>query len=93
MRIVRIILIFHNSLLLNYLLTVSCSHARAFKYFEEAVANPGTFIGRKCSTLIQYDLNFCANNKKVDMGGSFSEMDRGSFYLTTNAEEPFGKGY
>lgn len=72
---------------------MSCSHARAYEYFQEAVASPGSFIGTKCSTLLLYNLNFCANGQKVDMGGSISEMDSGSFYLKTNSEPPFGKGF
>ncbi|XP_019881701.2 phospholipase A1 isoform X1 [Aethina tumida] len=68
---------------------VFCDHRRAWKYFAEAVLNPGTFIAKKCESWSKFKRDKC-DNVTVSMG-DVTTTETGDFYLETNKEPPYAK--
>lgn len=54
------------------LLTVFCSHFRAYELYTDTVYNELSLIGTECSSWIDYIFNKCSNNIKVPMGHATS---------------------
>ncbi|XP_029159256.1 pancreatic lipase-related protein 2-like [Nylanderia fulva] len=68
-----------------------CSHARSHQFFAESIVHPEGFISVQCSNWIDFQFGKCSNNTAL-MGEFISTDARGTYYLETNAEPPFGKG-
>ncbi|KAK2586048.1 hypothetical protein KPH14_012045 [Odynerus spinipes] len=69
-----------------------CSHARAHEFVGESIINPMAFGAVQCKSWVEYKMGKCRDNSTmVFMGESVSLNARGSFFLETNAQPPFGK--
>ncbi|KAI4500537.1 hypothetical protein M0802_004499 [Mischocyttarus mexicanus] len=70
-----------------------CSHARAHDFMSESIINPLAFVAVQCNSWIEFKAGKCKNNSTmVFMGENVNQDARGSFFLETNAQSPFGKG-
>lgn len=71
-----------------------CSHRRAYYYYGEAIRNHGRgFTAVYCPSYDDYERGECKamENTTLPLGlNSFDNPVKGSFYLETNPEEPFG---
>ncbi|XP_033345662.1 pancreatic triacylglycerol lipase-like [Bombus vosnesenskii] len=61
-----------------------CSHHRSWRFYAESVKNPNAFIG-KCEV-------DCSNSDLIPMGIATPSNTTGKYFLSTNAESPFGRG-
>ncbi|CAL1677802.1 unnamed protein product [Lasius platythorax] len=68
-----------------------CSHGRSHQFFAESIVHADGFPAVQCANWIDFGLRKCSNNTAV-MGEFISTDARGTYYLETNAEPPFGKG-
>ncbi|XP_043682139.1 pancreatic triacylglycerol lipase-like isoform X3 [Vespula pensylvanica] len=69
-----------------------CSHARAHDFMGESIINPLTFGAVQCNSWIEFKAAKCRDNSTiVFMGENVSRNARGSFFLETNPQPPFGK--
>ncbi|KAJ1522219.1 hypothetical protein ONE63_002527 [Megalurothrips usitatus] len=72
-----------------------CSHHRSWKFFAESVLNATAFPAVLCSSWDDFKDGACPANSTnvVYLGYSANARNlTGSFYLTTNADAPFGRG-
>ncbi|XP_035727793.1 uncharacterized protein LOC118444057 [Vespa mandarinia] len=69
-----------------------CSHARAHDFMGESIINPLTFSAVQCNSWIEFKAGKCRDNSTmVFMGENVNRNARGSFFLETNAQPPYGK--
>ncbi|RZC42502.1 phospholipase A1 2, partial [Asbolus verrucosus] len=68
---------------------VYCHHQRSWKYFIEAVLNPGNLVATKCKDWSNFKAETC-EPEQVAMG-DLETKKTGDFYLETNDEKPFAK--
>ncbi|GBO98323.1 Vitellogenin-2 [Eumeta japonica] len=68
-----------------------CDHDRAWRYFVEAIRSPLSFPAAAATS---YDEWSTAHDHKnvVYLGDLTDTRARGNYYLTTNAQYPYGKG-
>ncbi|GLV32690.1 uncharacterized protein CBL_00603 [Carabus blaptoides fortunei] len=69
----------------------NCSHARSTHFYIESI-NSDKLIARKCNNYKDYINGLCKNSTLAIVGEDIDQNLRGDFYLTTNAEPPYGKG-
>lgn len=69
-----------------------CSHGRSYQFFAESIVRPDGFIAKQCTNWMDFQLGKCSNSSTAVMGEFISSEVRGTFYLETNAQSPFGKG-
>lgn len=50
------------------MLSVSCSHARAYQYYADSIIHPHTYKAYKCETWEEFINKSCDNNPTVYMG-------------------------
>ncbi|KAL0119584.1 hypothetical protein PUN28_007790 [Cardiocondyla obscurior] len=69
-----------------------CSHHRSWRFYAESLINESAFIGVQCSSLFNFVSNECINNTRIVMGYATPKSARGTVYLVTNDDSPFGLG-
>lgn len=69
--------------------SVSCAHFRAVEYYAESVypGNEANFPAKKCDSIL--GLKLC-EGETYPMGYATPETLRGTFFLETSSESPFG---
>ncbi|XP_039313434.1 pancreatic triacylglycerol lipase isoform X2 [Solenopsis invicta] len=67
-----------------------CSHHRSWRFYAESVINESAFLGVQCSTLSDFKYDKCSNNTRIVMGYATPTSARGTVYLVTAAQSPFG---
>ncbi|XP_023297505.2 vitellogenin-1-like [Lucilia cuprina] len=69
-----------------------CSHGRAYEYFTESVypGNEENFLGVRCSSLSKLNNGFCTG-EGYPMGFAVPTDLRGNYYLSVNAQQPYGQ--
>ncbi|XP_030386745.1 vitellogenin-1-like [Scaptodrosophila lebanonensis] len=72
-------------------LSVTCAHARAWRYYAETIfpGNERNFLGKRCSSLTSLRENRCPGIAQP-MGYAVPHDLRGNYFLEVNAKEPFG---
>lgn len=72
-------------------ISITCAHQRAPAYYAESVypGNENNFIGVKCSSLSSLNSNFCTG-KGISMGYASPQNLKGNYFLSTNADSPYG---
>lgn len=69
-----------------------CSHLLAIDYFVESLLY-NDFTATRCGSYWLYEMGLCANNNVSCMGGYYLDTKaRGTYYVDTNLDEPYGKG-
>ncbi|CAH2108068.1 unnamed protein product [Euphydryas editha] len=68
-----------------------CSHDLSWKYFAEAIEHPSAYVARSASSCEEWRSGQ-ATDQTVFMGDEINTEARGSFYLRTNSEPPYGLG-
>ncbi|KAK7794209.1 hypothetical protein R5R35_012533 [Gryllus longicercus] len=71
---------------------VVCSHLIAPRYFAESVYHARAFRGVRCRSWRDYEAGLCAGGQEAFLGPHLAPSTRGTFFLRTNAQEPFGRG-
>ncbi|CAH0714530.1 unnamed protein product, partial [Brenthis ino] len=69
-----------------------CSHWRSWRFYAESVRNPEAFPASPAESYHKFRDNPTPEIGMVYMGANCDTNARGSYYLTTNSESPFGKG-
>ncbi|XP_069356319.1 pancreatic lipase-related protein 2-like isoform X2 [Maniola hyperantus] len=69
-----------------------CSHWRSWRFYAESIRNPEAFAASPADSYHKFRENQTPEVGMVYMGANCDNKARGSYYLTTNAEYPFGKG-
>ncbi|CAH2108458.1 unnamed protein product [Euphydryas editha] len=69
-----------------------CSHWRSWRFYAESVRNPEAFPASPADSYHKFRENPTPEVGMVYMGVNCDTSARGSYYLTTNGESPFGKG-
>ncbi|XP_045495073.1 inactive pancreatic lipase-related protein 1-like isoform X2 [Colias croceus] len=69
-----------------------CSHWRSWRFYAESVRNPEAFPASPADSYHKFRENPSPEVGMVYMGANCDPSARGSYYLTTNAAPPFGKG-
>ncbi|XP_072938872.1 inactive pancreatic lipase-related protein 1-like [Epargyreus clarus] len=69
-----------------------CSHWRSWQFYAESVRNPEAFPASPADSYQKFRENPSPETGMVYMGLNCDLSARGSYYLTTNSETPFGKG-
>ncbi|CAK1540636.1 unnamed protein product [Leptosia nina] len=69
-----------------------CSHWRSWRFYAESVRNPEAFPASPADSYHKFRENPSPEVGMVYMGVNCDTSARGSFYLTTNSQSPFGKG-
>ncbi|KPI92731.1 Pancreatic lipase-related protein 2 [Papilio xuthus] len=69
-----------------------CSHWRSWRFYAESVRNPEAFPASPADSYQKFKENTKPEVGMVYMGADCDLRAKGSYYLTTNASEPFGKG-
>ncbi|XP_022814759.1 inactive pancreatic lipase-related protein 1-like [Spodoptera litura] len=69
-----------------------CSHWRSWQYYAESVRNPEAFPASPASSYVNYQFNQNRALGMMYMGYGCDKNARGNYYLTTNAQAPFGRG-
>ncbi|GAB0093979.1 inactive pancreatic lipase-related protein 1 [Sergentomyia squamirostris] len=79
---------------------VGCSHQRAWQYFVESIRRPKAFLATKCEKsrhrvkeVKRQEYEDCDGSITAYMGLMADQRLRGSFYLTTNEEPPYGRNF
>ncbi|XP_011695073.1 PREDICTED: phospholipase A1 member A [Wasmannia auropunctata] len=67
-----------------------CSHHYSWKFYAESVIDESVFLGMQCSSLSQFDSGKCINNTQIVMGYATPNTAKGTVYLVTNDQSPFG---
>uniref|UniRef100_A0A146LBX8 Pancreatic lipase-related protein 1 n=1 Tax=Lygus hesperus TaxID=30085 RepID=A0A146LBX8_LYGHE len=76
--------------------TLSCDHTKVSPYFVESINSKQGFWAVPCPNRVTYNLGLCTPSsikEYVLMGEHLSHKARGIFYLTTNANKPYAKGF
>ncbi|XP_051170626.1 pancreatic lipase-related protein 2-like isoform X2 [Leptopilina boulardi] len=75
------------------LMTQYCSHARSHQFMSESIVSPEIFVSVECDSWKDFKSGTCnSKNSPVFMGEKLSYDTRGTYFLETNSESPFGKG-
>ncbi|XP_061380918.1 inactive pancreatic lipase-related protein 1-like isoform X1 [Danaus plexippus] len=69
-----------------------CSHWRSWQFYAESIRNPEAFAASPADSYHKFRENPSPEVGMVYMGANCDTSAQGSYYLTTNAEPPFGKG-
>ncbi|XP_013142799.1 PREDICTED: pancreatic lipase-related protein 2-like [Papilio polytes] len=69
-----------------------CSHWRSWRFYAESVRNPEAFPASPADSYQKFKDNTKPEVGMVYMGADCDLRAKGSYYLTTNASDPFGKG-
>ncbi|KAI8422635.1 hypothetical protein MSG28_006415 [Choristoneura fumiferana] len=69
-----------------------CSHWRSWRFFAESVRSPEAFPASPAESYQKFRENPTPEVGMVYMGVDCDLSARGSYYLTTNSQTPFGKG-
>ncbi|XP_037298355.1 pancreatic lipase-related protein 2 isoform X1 [Manduca sexta] len=69
-----------------------CSHWRCWRFYAESVRNPEAFPASPADSYQKFRTNPTPEAGMVYMGYGCDPNAQGSYYLTTNASPPFGKG-
>ncbi|XP_029727440.2 lipase member H isoform X1 [Aedes albopictus] len=72
--------------------TGACSHGRAYIYFAESVNRRNAFMAMPCEDMNDYKNKQCLSNP-IPMGDAVPLAARGSYFLETNAEPAYGRGF
>jgi len=75
---------------------VACNHNRAWKYYAESIMNPWGFRAENCPSYGHYLVGICPKRRGAPvpyMGYMADTRLRGNFFLRTNSEEPYGRGW
>ncbi|XP_017879823.1 phospholipase A1-like [Ceratina calcarata] len=71
----------------------SCSHSRAYEYYAESINSDLGFVGRKCGSYKDFQVDKCELNGTAIMGGVTPKFNvTGNYYLNTLSKAPFAKG-
>lgn len=70
-----------------------CSHHVSYILYSESVRRPDIFVAVKCDGAISFKMGLCNNDTQTTLMGYGTPSDvTGSYYLTTTAEPPYGRG-
>lgn len=69
-----------------------CSHWRSWRFYAESVRKGDSFPSSPADSLSKFRNNPNPEKGLVYMGADCDRSAKGSFYLITNAQTPFGKG-
>ncbi|XP_048506887.1 uncharacterized protein LOC105691990 [Athalia rosae] len=74
--------------------TYRCSHDMSWiQYADACTTNGSLYIARKCDSYASYRAGLCENNPLIKLCGNLPDRDAiGTYYITTNAEAPHGRG-
>ncbi|XP_072938692.1 phospholipase A1-like [Epargyreus clarus] len=73
----------------------TCSHSRTISFFVESINSPNTFIASKasdCQSWTQGNSGDCTRENILYVNDKMDASARGNYYLSTNPQEPYGKG-
>ncbi|CAH0559925.1 unnamed protein product [Brassicogethes aeneus] len=75
--------------------TLACDHTKVTPYFIESVVTKKGFWAYPCPTLVSFMLGWCnpEPNEYVQMGEFLTHKARGVYYVSTNPDPPYSKGY
>ncbi|KAK7591154.1 hypothetical protein V9T40_002767 [Parthenolecanium corni] len=75
--------------------TLSCDHTKVTPYFIESITTETGFWAVPCPNRFFYAFGWCnpVESEYVLMGEHVSHAARGIYYLETNAQKPYAKGY
>ncbi|KAK3919215.1 Pancreatic lipase-related protein 2, partial [Frankliniella fusca] len=75
--------------------TLSCDHTKVSPYYVESIVTPVGFWALPCPNLFMYLLGFCQPKDEdyILMGEDAPHTARGIYYLSTNANKPYAKGF
>ncbi|XP_066901536.1 lipase member I-like [Halyomorpha halys] len=72
---------------------VACSHNRAWRFYAESVKNPYAFPAYECHDYHAFQAGLCPpKGKQAYMGYLADPSLRGTFFLDTLSNEPYGYG-
>ncbi|XP_049868423.1 inactive pancreatic lipase-related protein 1 isoform X2 [Pectinophora gossypiella] len=69
-----------------------CSHWRSWRFYAESVKTPEAFPASPAESYGKFRENPTPESGMIYMGFNCDTSAEGSYYLTTNAQSPFGKG-
>lgn len=71
---------------------IGCAHSRAYEFYAESVypGNENAFLGVKCQSMFALNAGFC-KGKRQSMGYATPVTLKGSYFLKTTAQSPFGE--
>ncbi|CAB3223265.1 unnamed protein product [Arctia plantaginis] len=69
-----------------------CSHWRSWQFYAESVLNPEAFPASPAESYNKFRENPNPESGMAYMGFKCDSSAKGSYYLTTNGQTPFGKG-
>nr|CAJ2313434.1 phospholipase A1-like [Metisa plana] len=69
-----------------------CSHDRSWRYFVEAIGSPLSFPAAAATVRDEWTSATQDRGDVVYLGDLTDTRARGSYYLTTNSQYPYGKG-
>ncbi|XP_041988130.1 pancreatic lipase-related protein 2-like isoform X2 [Aricia agestis] len=69
-----------------------CSHWRSWRFFAESVRNPEAFPASPADSYSKFRENPTPEVGMIYMGADCDPGARGSYYLRTNSQSPYGKG-
>ncbi|KAI5638838.1 lipase domain-containing protein [Phthorimaea operculella] len=70
----------------------ACSHSRSHQLFADSIRRPKSFPAYSCSDWSDFESGKC-NVSTTFLGEKANRSAYGSFYLETNANVPYGRGY
>ncbi|XP_061383177.1 pancreatic lipase-related protein 2-like [Danaus plexippus] len=75
--------------------TLSCDHTKVTPYFIESITSPVGFWAGPCPNLFSYLIGWCEpkDTQYVLMGEHVTHKARGVYYVTTNANPPYARGF
>ncbi|KAK9747118.1 Lipase [Popillia japonica] len=75
--------------------TLACDHTKVTPYFIESIVTQKGFWAYPCPNLVSYLTGWCDPPKEdyVLMGEHVTPKARGVYYVSTNPEPPFAKGF
>nr|XP_032515250.1 uncharacterized protein LOC116768606 [Danaus plexippus plexippus] len=75
--------------------TLSCDHTKVTPYFIESITSPVGFWAGPCPNLFSYLIGWCEpkDTEYVLMGEHVTHKARGVYYVTTNANPPYARGF
>ncbi|CAH2238683.1 jg4357 [Pararge aegeria aegeria] len=75
--------------------TLSCDHTKVTPYFIESINSRVGFWAGPCPNLFSYLIGWCEpkDTEYVLMGEHVTHKARGVYYVTTNANPPYARGF
>lgn len=72
-------------------LSIDCAHGRSIEYYAETVypGNENGFMAVKCTSMRALNAGHC-RGRPQPMGYATPSTVKGSYFLKTNAESPYG---